>query len=62
MLPLAQSEIQSQATIISNESEQDEDLCIKMECGCGHCDIEDFMQGDDCPCTASTKFSLCKQD
>ena len=61
MLLLAQFE-QSQATIISNESEQDEDLCIRLSCECGHCDIEDFMQGDDCPCTASIQLSLCKQD
>ena len=62
MLLSARSETQSQATIISNESEQDDDLCIRLECGCGHCEIhvEDFMQGEDCPCTGSTKLSLFK--
>ncbi len=58
MLLLGQSETQSQATIISNESEQDDDLCIRLECGCEHCEIEDFMQGEDCPCTGSTKLKL----
>ncbi len=60
MLLLDLSETQSQATIISNESEQDDDLCIRLECRCGHCEIEDFMQGEDCPCTGSTKLSLFK--
>ncbi len=58
MLLLDLSETQSQATIISNESERDDNLCIRLECGCGLCEIEDFMQGQDCPCTASTKLSL----
>ena len=62
MLLLGQSETQSQATIISNESEQDDDLCIRLECGCEHCEIEDFMQGEDCPCTGSTKLSFFKKD
>ncbi len=62
MLLLGQSETQSQATIISNESERDDDLCIRLECGCEHCEIEKFMQGEDCPCTGSTKLSFFKKD
>ena len=60
MLLLDLSETQSQSTIISNESEQGEDLCIRLKCGCEHCEIEDFMQGQDC--TASTKLSLFKKN
>ncbi len=64
MLLLAQSDTQSQSTIISNESEfeQDENLCVRLECECGLCEIEDFMQGQDCPCTGSTKLNLFKKN
>ena len=62
MLLLDLPETPSQITINSNEPEQDDDLCIRLECGCGHCEIEDFMQGQDCPHTASTKLSLFKDE
>ena len=62
MLLLDLSETPSQITIISNESEQDDDLRIRLECGCRHCEIEHFMQRQDCPRTGSTKLSLFKDE